>query len=170
MAEITGLVNAFSENSSDTQRERFAEELMKILEELQNTAFDKGKDDIQLAKINSCAIALWNASVAMKNGRKTNITVNAQGLYSLVDILLYNYIGLIEKEKIEDPRKAGLLGPQRAFLLRTLKKLLRRGSFLRRQVKGKEFAIRLYQCTIKREACILKVVLSQFYACNSLEI
>ena len=61
---------------------RVIEELMNVLEELQQITFSKGKDDIQLAKINSCAIKLWNMCVAMRSGKRTNNIVNAKGKHS----------------------------------------------------------------------------------------
>ena len=76
---ITGFIDAFSANGSDVQNAQMAEELMTVLGELQHTAFDKGKDDIQLAKIYSSAITLWNICVAMRSGKKTNNSVNAKG-------------------------------------------------------------------------------------------
>ena len=53
---------------------------MRILEVFQATAVDKNRDNILLAKINSCALMLWNLSVAMRNGKKTNSLVNAKGM------------------------------------------------------------------------------------------
>ena len=52
---------------------------MRILEDFRNTVFDKSRDSIHLAKINSCAIALWNISVALRSGKKTNNIINAKG-------------------------------------------------------------------------------------------
>lgn len=82
MGQFVGLINAFSENGNDAQSGRIIEDLMNVLEELQRMAFNKGKDDIQLAKINSCAIKLWNMCVAMRSGKRKNNNINAKGKQS----------------------------------------------------------------------------------------
>ena len=52
---------------------------MTMVEDLKNVTFDKTKDGMVLAKINSCAVTLWNLSVALKSGKKTSSLVNAKG-------------------------------------------------------------------------------------------
>lgn len=73
-------MNNFGDNGSNNELAKTSEELMRILEAFQATAVDKNRDNVLLAKINSCALTLWNLSVAMRNGKKTNSLVNAKGM------------------------------------------------------------------------------------------
>eukprot|EP00112_Aurelia_sp_Birch-Aquarium-sp1_P001551 Seg1167.7 transcript_id=Seg1167.7/GoldUCD/mRNA.D3Y31 product="Testis-expressed protein 11" protein_id=Seg1167.7/GoldUCD/D3Y31 len=78
VVKLQGLVNNFGDNGSNNELAKTSEELMRILEAFQATAVDKNRDNVLLAKINSCALTLWNLSVAMRNGKKTNSLVNAK--------------------------------------------------------------------------------------------
>eukprot|EP00794_Sanderia_malayensis_P000060 gene60-656_t len=79
--KLVGLVKTFGENAQETILARTVEELMRIVEEIQGVNIDRKSDNAMLAKINSSALTLWNLSVAMRNGKKTNSLVNAKARY-----------------------------------------------------------------------------------------